>query len=189
MNSRLNILSHCHLCYLLVFLILILCPGCKRLYYYSQLSLMSRSDIRLPENLTFIQNGKESPLPDYIKGSALFLVFIDSTQCSDCRIRQLIRYDPIIRLSENRNTFEVLILLSIYKSDCDSVSKRLTDSNLPYAIAIDRDNMFLQMNPRVPSNPVFHTMLLNTRGQPVFVGDPTISKKNYELFYSKLDDI
>lgn len=150
---------------------------------------MMGSTVVLPENVSFIQNGIQSPLPEHIKGSSILLVYIDSTQCNDCRIRQLNRYDPIIKISETRHTFEVLFLLSVAHNDYESVSKRLVDSDLPYAVAIDRDNAFLRENPNIPSTPVFHTMFLNTMRQPVFVGDPASNQNTYKLFNSIINDI
>lgn len=163
--------------------------SCQRIDYYHKLNHLMKSTIDLPSELLFIQNGIMSDMPSSIKESALLLVYIDSLECTDCRIRQLIRYDPIIKLSERVKSFEVLFILSPPEHIRKTLPERLLASNLPYSIAIDPDGSFMEMNPRIPSEPIFHSMLLNCMGKPVFVGDPTNGSNTYDLFYSKVKDL
>lgn len=114
------------------------------------------------------------------------IVFVDSTECSKCRIDKLIHYSELFTLSEETDAFKVMILLSTPKSEYREIYEHLLYSESRYPIYMDDDNAFRRINPSIPDKLTFHTVTVNENNEIILVGDPVYNEKIMDLFNKTL---
>ena len=145
--------------------------------------------IVLPDNVSCVRNGNLSPSEQLKLYGKCLIVFVDSTECSRCRIDKLNRYHDYIALSEEKNTFNVLFLLSINKKSRDEVIEYLLLTEPDYPIYIDENNDFRSLNPSIPDDTRFHTILVNGKGKAILVGDPMANASIRTIFDNVITEV
>ena len=73
--------------------------GCRDAETRRALRRMMGSTVVLPEKVTCVQNGEVFPMPEELRSCPKLIVFVDSTECSKCRIDNFIRYESLFELS------------------------------------------------------------------------------------------
>ena len=178
-----------------ILLIMVLCllavasTGCKKARLRAQLKELMSSTIVLPEKISCVYNGEVFPMPDSLRDKAKLFVYIDSTECSKCRISRFIQYDPFFAEAEASSKYEVMLLLSFKEGESEEIIEFLTLLELPFPVFIDIEHLFSHLNPLLPSDYRFHSMLLDRRGRPLFFGDPVSNDKARDLFYNRLSEM
>ena len=114
--------------------------------------------------------------PDLSVPAIRLMVFIDSTECSSCRLNNLYKYSSFSSMSEIYPGFETIVLIQPNSETAGSIDKDLAHRKLPFDVLIDRDASFLKVNPSVPATGRNqHVFLTGSDGVPLFVGDPLSS--------------
>lgn len=117
----------------------------------------------------FFGEVKETKLPP----PPSLVMFVDQSQCSECRLRRLSDYRFLLRL-EDRG-INVLFIFSPGSENVNEVLEDLIGYKYPYNVWIDAQGEFARMNRHIPDLINFHTFLLDSNNFPVFVGDPVVS--------------
>lgn len=170
------------------FVCLLMFCSCSKQQLRSSLKRMLKSEIVLPEKIVCIEDGQCSPMPKHIRESAKLIIFVDSTECSKCRIDKLVRYNEIIELSQNTGTFYVVPLLSVTKEEFESMVLHVQMIEQPFPIYFDETNSFRSSNPSIPDDIRFHCMFVDSIGQIKLVGDPLQNDQLKELLYGLVAD-
>ena len=84
-------------------------------------------------------------------------------ECTTCRISHIGQYHELYQLSQEKGSFEVVILLS------------------------NVDKEFLKLNPVVPEDHGLHAFLVDDKGFPLCVGDPVNSEIMHHVFIAAVD--
>ena len=79
--------------------LIVMTASCKKAVLRSQLKDLMASTIVLPEKISCVDNGKVFPMPDSLRNKAKLIVYIDSTECTSCRISHLGLYNNTFRIS------------------------------------------------------------------------------------------
>lgn len=167
-------------------LIAVATAGCKKARLRSQLKELMGSTIVLPEKISCVRDGEMYPMPDSVRQKAKLLVYVDSTECSKCRISRFVRYEPFFKESERDGKFEVVLLLSIKASEYAETVEYLELLENPFPVYIDEEHAFLGRNPVLPADSRLHGMFLQADGRPVLFGDPAAGEKIEELYFKVL---
>lgn len=117
------------------------------------------------------------------------VVYSDSIICSSCRIKEMYRWDDFLsRLGQCNSRIEVLF---IFAPSHDKIGQfKMAIKTLPknYPIYMDTTNIFLTSNPQIPSNPIFHTFLLDEWNNVLLVGNPLENEKVATLFWRTVEE-
>ena len=143
---------------------------------------MMGSTIVLPEMVTCVQDGDVFSMPEVLRSRPKLIVFIDSTECSKCRIDNFVRYGSLLDLSRNTGAFETFFLLSTRRSEYQSIVEHLVESNPSYPVYLDSENNFRDDNPIIPDNSDMHTLTVNSDNRVLLVGDPIYNESIMNLF-------
>jgi len=162
--------------------LLALSSGCKKSEIRVVLKKMMHSTVVLPDNITCIRDGDSYPLREYMRGKGKLIVFVDSTECSLCRIDKFVRYEDLIEQAEYTGKYEIMFLLSVRHSSYQEIVEHIQLMEFPYAICIDEDNAFRCLNPTIPDDPKYHTMYVDAGGRIRLVGDPVKNEKILNMF-------
>ncbi|SKC58874.1 hypothetical protein SAMN06298214_1547 [Bacteroidales bacterium WCE2004] len=163
--------------------------GCKKARLRSQVKTLMESTITLPEKVTCVDNGHAYPMPDSLRSKAKLIVYVDTTECTTCRITHLGRYVKLFDLSREKGSFDVVLLLANVNLYGVPVIRYLSDLGMACAIYVDEDNAFLGQNPSVPEDPRLHAFFVDEAGTPLCIGDPSASENLFQVFLRALDKL
>ena len=168
---------------ILLFVFATVCmSGCRDAETRRTLRRMMGSTVVLPEKVTCVQNGEVFPMPEELRSRPKLIVFVDSTECSKCRIDNFVRYGSLFDLSRDTGAFEMMFLLSTKKIDYRNILEHLVESNPPYPVFLDSENSFRVDNPMIPDNSAMHTITVDSDNRVLLVGDPIYNESIMNLF-------
>lgn len=139
------------------------------------------TEIVLPDDLECIYNRNMSGIQKDTLKTYKLIVYYDTLDCSSCRISHLIDLYPIYDMADTSN-FSVLPIFSPKAEDVKEVILQLTIADCRIPIYIDTTGKFCRLNQNIPSDPRFHSFLMDVNNKPIFVGNPLSSSKLLELF-------
>ena len=161
--------------------------GCEKARLRSQVKKLMGSTIVLPEKVICVEEGEIYPMPDSLRDRAKLIVYIDSTECTTCRITHLGRYLKLFDLARERGTFDVVLLLANTDLDGVPVVRYLSDLGIECPVYVDEENLFLGQNPSVPDEQRLRSFFVNDTGAPLCIGDPSVSDGLFQVFLKALD--
>ena len=176
-------------------LVVILCSlaivstGCRNIKLKWQLRELMNSSVTLPKNVTRVYGGCVSSMPDSILYKKRFIVFVDSTECSKCRISQFVRYSDLFRLSTETQAFAPILLLSTSNTEQQEIIEHLLQIELPFPVYLDIDHTFAHDNPRLMVDQRFHSVVTDEGGRVLMVGDLAQSERLMAYFSQNILNI
>ena len=162
--------------------LIVMTTSCKKAVLRSQLKDLMASTIVLPEKISCVDNGEVFPMPDSLRDMAKLIVYIDSSDCSTCRISHLGKYHKIFQMSKETGMFEVVLLFANIDLSGMPVERYVSDSEVGCPVYFDLENKFLELNPSVAADSRLHSFLVDSAGTPLFVGDPIVSREMLRIF-------
>ncbi len=115
------------------------------------------------------------------------IVFTDSSECSSCAIKSLNQWNKLLYM-EDKGKVKFYFVFSLIKGNAQEIHYAYRISGLNHPIYVDTCNAFLRANPHIPSNPLFHSFLLDENDSVILVGNPVRNKKIEELFFKILEE-
>lgn len=163
--------------------------GCEKARLRSQVKKLMGSTIVLPDKVTCIEEGEIYPMPDSLRSKAKLIVYVDTTECTTCRITHLGRYVKLFDLSREKGSFEVMLLLANVNLYGVPVIRYLSDLGMECAIYVDEDNSFLGQNPSIPNDQRLHAFFVDDAGTPLCIGDPSASESLFQVFLRAVEKL
>lgn len=108
------------------------------------------------------------------------VIWVDSTECSSCRIGNLYRYEKLYDKSQ-KDCFEVIIIFSPREDEFDEAMRMVELRHFDFPVYFDYGNSFGKSN-NIPSDRRLHTFLLDYDNRICLIGDPTSNEKLGSLF-------
>lgn len=176
-----------------ILLIIVLCflavasTGCKKAQLRRQLKELMSSTIVLPEKITCVYNGEVFPMPDSLRDKPKLIVYIDSTECTTCRISQIGKYYHIFQLLKEKGLFELMLIFPNIELLGIPAERYVLDSEVRCPVYFDIGNKFPELNPSITFDQRLHTILVDHTGTPMFVGDPISSREMHRLFMNAVN--
>ena len=133
---------------------------------------LSSHKLVFPSSLERIEGTGETH-PDLTAQAIRLIIYVDSTECSSCRVNSLHGYTKFASLDPRQPQIQISVILWPNSETAGTIDKDIAHRNLPFDVFIDRDGSFLDANsflPRVGRN--YHAFLLDADGKPLMVGDP-----------------
>lgn len=104
--------------------------------------------------------------------------YAEVLNCSDCQINQLASFDNYTYNSGLAHDISILYIVNIpHEVDPVELYFKLCKKRIRGTVYLDTCNVFLQANPHIPNNPLFHTFVLNESDSVVMIGDPFKNKR------------
>jgi len=144
------------------------------------------SPVILPERVSCVYDGELFSMPDSLRNQTKFIVFVDSTECSKCRISRFVRYGDMFRISSETQAFVPILLLSTTRSEQQTIVEHLQQIELPFPVYLDVDHSFARSNPLLMTDYRFHSVTIDGNGKVLLPGDPVENGKLMELFHREI---
>lgn len=98
--------------------------------------------------------------------------YLDSSECQTCRFSQLMNMEKEhINMPEYKD-LEFLYIFNIGKDDTDDLYRVLCRSRLEGIVYFDTLNVFMESNPHIPQENIYHTFVIDKNGKVLLVGNP-----------------
>lgn len=177
--------------FLVVFILCLLAvvsTGCKKARFRAGMKALMSSTIIVPNGITCVFDGESFPIPDSLRNKSLLIIYVDSTECTTCRISHFGDYNDVFSMANQSGAFEVVILLANKSFEKIPLERYLIDIKPDFPVYIDVENVFLKENPYMCIDKRFHTVLIDELRHPILIGDPTYNKSmmnTYKNIFSK----
>lgn len=136
------------------------------------------------DSMKCLLNGKDTLLSDIVKSELKLVIYTDSTACSPCALKGMYLWNRFIDYAAKYNKrLKFYFIFSPMKNELETIEFMLQTNSFYYPIFIDTANIFVRMNPHLPTNPLLHAFLLDEHNKVVLVGNPLQNKKIEELLY------
>lgn len=160
--------------------------GCKKAQLRRQLKELMGSTIVLPEKISCVYNGEVYPMPDSLRDKAKLLMYIDSTECTGCRLSKLVQYKSFVESLKERD-IEFFVLLTPRQEEKEYLTDLILSYAFPFPVFLDEANAFFTANPRFTGKPSnMHIVLVDEDNISVLFGDPLGSAAMSDLFFKKI---
>jgi len=140
------------------------------------------STIILPDSLLCVEEGNSSMAPLTSNGRNKLIVYIDSCECTKCRIENIVRYEKLFEQADNSHSFCVFYIIYVPEKSYTDILDFLILMELPYPVYLDSKGLFRFLNPLFPEDPRYHTIYSDQNGNPLLVGDPVHNPAVCTLF-------
>lgn len=171
----------------MVFLLPVLITGCFRRDIKKMLMTYYSQEVKFPSQLIKVP-GTSMNIHSINDSIPKLVIYIDSTECSSCRIGHLEEYETLATESNITDRFALIIILSPSKKDFEYTKHLLDVYNFPFTVYLDKAHSFRKENTFIPNDKRFHAFFVNAKNQPVLVGDPTHGAKIQHLFKKTLSE-
>lgn len=106
------------------------------------------------------------------------VVFVDSTECFSCTLKDLSLWNDYIKDSLSYGKYiNYYFIFSSKKSDVSYVYSTIAKRGIPFPVFVDTANIFEKENPQIPRESEYHVFLLNKDYKIKLVGNPLKNKK------------
>lgn len=113
-----------------------------------------------------------------------WVVYSDSVDCSTCRLTNLLHWgDFIYKVKESAADVGFRFIFSPSDEDMGAFMCTAGTLKLSSQIYLDSSNVFARQNPHVPNDVLFHTFLMDGKGNVLLVGDPVRNSEVNKLFW------
>lgn len=175
----------------LLLLMAFLSVSCKNYKLEKKLKKFIQHEIVVPNNLRQIAGeGDEPEIIDTESVSARLIVYVDSLECSSCKVGHMYEYNEI---TDYRNVAgEQYLPMFIFSPPGRAVKEllyRIRSSHFEYPVFLDESGAFPKANPHVLADSRFHTFLLDKNGRIILVGDPVRNQPLWELYKTTIKQL
>ena len=135
-----------------------------------------------------VMMGKDTSVALYDTSSVKILNYFGPQECSPCRLQDLIRWQALLSDLQPDSLQRSIRFINIFGVNRDVGIMKINSMTyrIDYPIFIDTIGAFERANPHLPSDPVFHTFLLDRDNRVVLVGSPIGNPKMWELYKSTI---
>lgn len=106
--------------------------------------------------------------------------YIEPDMCSSCYLSKVLEYKSLFDLErESDKQFLNVFIVEPGKknSNIRKLSSEYNNGVLPPTIFVDTSHAFVETNPNIPKEFIYHTFLIDKNGNVILVGNPIINKK------------
>lgn len=119
--------------------------------------------------------------------SNTFIVYVDSTQCSPCYISRLPEWAEFLELEQSEEcntTFQ--FIFDPRDGMLDELREKLVQSGFKHPVYIDSTHVFGKDNVNIPSDPLYHSFLMNNKNEIILVGNPCTNLQIKDLLLKQI---
>lgn len=112
-----------------------------------------------------------------------WVVYSDSVDCSTCRLTNLLHWGDFIQgVRDVTDKVGFRFIFSPSEKDMGAFLCTAGTLKLSSQIYLDSSNVFARQNPHVPNDVLYHTFLVDGKGNVLLVGDPVRNSEVNKMF-------
>ena len=163
-------------------LLCIICLSCNN-HIKHEIAKLKAKPIIIPLSQIRLENNNSEIIPSEKSSNFKLVVYYDSTKCSLCEIEKIYLWKDYIDDVKNiRNDIDYIFIFTPKEKDSFALIEELRKKEPTIPVYIDSEGTFMNINPHIPKDPRFHTLLLDENNNVILVGDPLHNKKLLEMY-------
>ena len=115
--------------------------------------------------------------------------YVDSATCSTCYLQKIAIYGLLFSMeAQSNNDFYNVFIIN---PNIIAKKKLISDFSgklIPQTIFVDSSNVFMESNPNLPSESMYHTFLLDENNKVILVGNPMLNKQIEDMMLSIVEE-
>lgn len=147
---------------------------------------LKRSSVVIPENLSFIINGKDTIVTCFHAKKMKCVMYIDSSYCNTCNVDRLLDWKPFIEKYSRYRDFAFYFIFEPKQKEIAEIKDLIKELGINYPIVLDEQRIFRQHNPDMTYNKSLNVFLLY-EGKVVFIGNPVYDRQLKKLFEENIE--
>ena len=136
-------------------------------------------EIYFPDSLTSRIMGKDTSCTELFNKDYKILVFVDSTDCTECKL-QLYEWSKLINNSQQYND-KLSIIFIIHTPNPKNIDIICKKNKFNYPLFYDKKNITNTLN-HFPKEIEFQTFLLDKNNHVIIIGNPIKNTKMWNLY-------
>lgn len=115
------------------------------------------------------------------------VVYVDSAVCSTCYLNEMYQWKDFTEMEESQ-FFSICFIFAPPSRNKNSIQNHFFRTELNHPIYVDTSYCFLDKNPHIPSEHVYHTFLLDKDNKATLVGNPLHNNKIEKMLKTILNN-
>lgn len=115
------------------------------------------------------------------------VVYVDSAVCSTCYLNEMYQWKDFTEMEESQ-FFSICFIFAHPSRNKNSIQNHFFRTELNHPIDVDTSYCFLDKNPHIPSEHVYHTFLLDKDNKATLVGNPLHNNKIEKMLKTILNN-
>ena len=115
--------------------------------------------------------------------------YVDSATCSTCYLQKIAIYGLLFSMeAQSNNDFYNVFIIN---PNIIAKKKLISDFSgklIPQTIFVDSTNVFMESNPNLPSESMYHTFMLDENNKVILVGNPMLNKQIENMMLSIVEE-
>ena len=115
--------------------------------------------------------------------------YVDSATCSTCYLQKIAIYGLLFSMeAQSNNDFYNVFIIN---PNIIAKKKLISDFSgklIPQTIFVDSSNVFMESNPNLPSESMYHTFMLDENNKVILVGNPMLNKQIEDMMLSIVEE-
>ena len=144
-------------------------------------------EILFPENFSCYVSGKDTLselCSEQFQKEYKILLYVDSTGCSDCRLR-LLEWKQLMVETDSLFSGKVGFLLYFQPKDVKEMSNLFTRNRFDYPVFMDTKGAINSLN-RFPQTVQYQCFLLDNNNKVLMIGNPVSNPRIWELYKEQI---
>lgn len=122
------------------------------------------------------------------KAKLKLIHYVDADMCSTCYLQKTAKDAFFVRMeSLSNNDFYNVFIITPNSKARKSLEIDFQDKAIPQTIFLDTANVFMDVNPNIPSESIYHTFLLDENNKVILVGNPVLNKDVGKMMLSVVE--
>ncbi|MDE5649500.1 MAG: DUF1573 domain-containing protein [Duncaniella sp.] len=164
--------------FILLSLLLYSCSKTSETEQYAKLvEQWQGKEIKFPDVMTDLLTGDTIDLSD---ADFTILTYIDSTGCTECRMKLPI-WKTFIETLDSITDLDVNVILAINSKDKKRIAHIINNNQYEYPVIYDQTDEVVRLN-SFPEDDIFKTFLLNKSHHIIAIGNPIINEQIAKLY-------
>lgn len=183
--------KHRIVCYILLVAVSAIFSACdsRKKEVQERVEKMQSSKVTIPYEKMECWTSDSLRSVDSWKHAKLRLVhYADSASCSSCLLQKLVKVEILFRM-ERLSDYEFCnVFIATPKGKAKKkLKKEYEEGQIPRTVFVDTANVFIQTNPNIPSETMYHTFLLDENDSIIFVGNPLAGQKIEDMIVATVE--
>ncbi len=166
------------------------CNDAERIKKKIKRMQLQETHLHLSEmDLYTMEDNEKEVLYSFERCPMKLVVYVDSTSCSSCLMKNMYHWYDVIDEVERRyhGKLKTVFIFNPIKKQLRIFEYAYRNSAFGYPIFVDTTNVFRRMNTHIANSKEYHTFLLNEENRVVLVGCPLTNPEVKEMLFDWVD--